>query len=70
LRFYITQAIRHIHPTALLAAHRRGRYVHNTQQTQEKNTLGIRGIRNSDPGNRVTANSRQRTTWSSGSKIP
>jgi len=31
---------------------RQGHYLHNTQETQEKNTHALSGIRNNDPSNR------------------
>jgi hypothetical protein len=38
------------------SARRRGRYLHNTQQTQEMNIHVLSGIRTCDPSNRAVAN--------------
>ena len=37
------------------SALRRGRYMHNTQQTQQRNIYSLAGIRSYDPGNQVAA---------------
>jgi len=39
---------------------RQGRYLHNTQETQEKNTHALSGIRNQDPNNREATDLRLR----------
>ena len=47
-------------PLTEWSARRRGRYLHNTQQTQETNLLALRGIRTSDPNSQATADPRLR----------
>ena len=42
------------------APRRRGRYVHNTQQTQETKIHALSGIRTRDPSNQATADLRLR----------
>ena len=63
--FWITNTIRHTsHPAELLnvwSASRRGRYLHNTQQTQETNIHAFSGIRTPDPSNSRAADRRLRS---------
>ena len=47
-------------PVTEWSARRRGRYVHNTQRTQETNIRALRGIRTHDPSNQSTAEQRLR----------
>jgi len=71
---FLVHTIRHTHthththtdtpgrnPMNQLSARRRGRYLHNTQQTQETNIHALSGIRNSDPSNRAAAKLRIRS---------
>jgi len=50
--------IRLTHPTGRWSARRRGRYPHNTQQTQESHINALIGIRNRDPSNRAASDVR------------
>jgi hypothetical protein len=57
------QTIRHTlgrTPLNECSARRRGRYLHNTQQTQETNIHALSGIRTRDPSNRAAADIRLR----------
>ena len=75
LVFYvsISHTIRHTHPLGLLwtkSARRRGRYLHNRQQTQQVNIYALSGIRNHDPRNQAAADQRLAPARSSASKLP